>query len=334
MSNKNKLISKQILTAVENAENILLTCHEKPDGDAVGSMLAIYVWLKNLNKQLTMYSVDEVPKKLSWLAFSNLITNNKEEIKPSFAKATTDKKSNFDLVIFLDCGCKLRNGLTEIFCKKNKTINIDHHKSNDNFGDINLVDSTKSSTAEIIFELFKDLKIKINSTVANDLLTGIITDTDFLNHSNTSPETTRAVSELIKLGGKTNEILKNIYQQDSIKKLQIWGHVLSRLKIDKTNGLAVTALTAQDFIDFKIDKKDLDGFTNLLNFLDTQGAMFLTEEEKGIIRGNLRSTCDDVDVLKIAQKYGGGGHPRAAGFKVKGKIIRTKKGEWRLQKDN
>jgi len=318
MLKNQKHIYSQILSAINSAENILLTCHEKPDGDSLGSMLSLYDFIKKQNKPVTMCTKDRQNKDLDFLPWLNLI--HLAESKTAF--------KDFDLIIYLDCGCYTLSGV-EIKSSA-KIINIDHHATNKNFGNINLVDATASATCEIIFDFLKYNKTKINSKIATLLLTGIILDTDNFVNPNTTSQTLNIASKLVAKGGNLNLILNKIYKNKSIKSLKIWGELLSRLKIDKQTGLAVTAITQNDLEKFNTTDDELIGISNFLNKLDEKGSMFLRESEEGVIKGSLRTNKADVDVSKIASTYSGGGHVKAAGFKIKGKIIKTKKGVWKV----
>lgn len=323
---QNKTYS-QIWNAINNSQRILLTTHESPDGDAIGSLLSFYQVLKSLDKNVEMFVNDEIPVNLNFLSYINYIRND-------YKWLMTQK---FDLIIILDAGNIERAGLKKYLSNLNKIpriINIDHHVSNNNFGDINLVNTEQSSVCEILYNLFKQNNIEINSKLATCLLIGIIYDTNYFINSNTSHQTLKITGELIKLGAKRDLILKNLYQQSKIRDLKLWGKALSRLNIDVKTEIATTVIF-QDDLDFNFNDNAFEGFTNFLNSLsEAKAVMVIKEEDSQMIKGSLRTTRDDVDVCKIAKEYGGGGHRKAAGFRVRGKIIKTKDGGWNIEKNN
>lgn len=312
-----------ILNILPDAKNILLLTHQHPDGDALGSLLACYVFLTTQNKKVEMLIKDELPKQFNFLPYFNLIKNND--------KIILDKK--YDLVFVLDCGAFDRLDIAAELLDRSTLINIDHHGTNDSFGAINLVDTTCSSTCEILFNFFKCAKYKLDTKLSNLLLTGIVTDTDYFINPNTSEKTFAAVSHLLRRGAKLNLVFNKVYQQSKIRQLKLWGTVLSRLQPDKQSGLVTTAVFQDDLENANFDDNVLTGLANFLNSLgEYNGALVLKEESGGVVRGNLRTTREDVDVAQIAQEYGGGGHKKAAGFKTKGKIIQNSEGVWMVDK--
>jgi len=337
---QNKIYS-QIWNKINNSQRILLTTHESPDGDAIGSLLSFYQVLRSLDNpfgklpatmlgtgragDVEMFVNDEIPINLNFLPYINYIKND-------YKWLMTQK---FDLIIILDAGNIERAGLKEYLLSlraKPKIINIDHHISNNSFGDINLINIEQSSVCEILYNLFKQNNLEINSKLATYLLTGIIYDTNYFINPNTSHETLKIAGELIRLGAKRDLILKNIYQQSKIRDLKLWGKALSRLNIDVKTQIATTVIF-QDDLDFNFNDNAFEGFTNFLNSLsEAKAVMVIKEEDSQMIKGSLRTTRDDVDVCKIAKEYGGGGHSKAAGFRVKGKIVGDEKVGWRIEK--
>lgn len=332
MPDKNK-IYQQIFNLVNNSQRILLTTHLRPDGDAVGSLLSFYQVLKNLGNpfgklkagQVEMFSYDGIPECLNFLPYINKIRNEQGWLMAQ----------RFDLIIALDTGSFGRSGL-EIYLKslnhRPKTVNIDHHFTNDNFGDINLVDAEQSSVCEILFNLFKIVNLKLNDKLATTLLTGIIWDTDYFINPNTTHQTIQIAGELIKQGAKRDLILNSIYRQSKIRDLKLWGKALARIGVDKKTEIVTTVIFQND-LDFNFNDNAFEGFANFLNSLEEGKAIMVLREEDGqMIKGTLRTTRDDVDVSKIAKEYGGGGHKKAAGFEVLGKIIQDKNGVWKIEK--
>lgn len=327
MSNLSPTIANQIFDAVKSASNILLVSHINPDGDSLSSMLAFYKFLLKNNKKATMFVADNLPEDFNFLV-------NFNQIETTFVNLKNEK---IDLIIFLDCGDYERSGLKDHQEKiiMAKTINIDHHYSNNNFGNINLVMPNTSSTSEILFHFFKQLNFILDINLANLLLTGILTDTNFFVYSNANAETLKVASELIKLGAKTNIVLENIYQSAPYKNLKIFGKALARLNINQENKLATTAIFLDDLEEMRATNDDLEGLNDYLNKIyDVEGTCLLKESEHDLIKGSLRTMKNNVDVSAVAKLYGGGGHKKAAGFKVAGKIVKTEVGEWKIEQKN
>lgn len=315
----------QIEKAVENALNILLVSHIKPDGDSLSSMLACYRFLLLKNKKVTMYVADKLPEDFNFLVNFNQTQSDVNKLK----------QEKFDLVIFLDCGDYTRSGLKDyqnLIDSKTITINIDHHYSNNNFGTINLVLPEMSSTSEVLYHFFKQINFKIDVHMASLLLTGILTDTNFFVYSNAKAETLLVAGELIKLGAKINPVLENIYQGSSYKSLKIFGKALARLNVDRENKLATTAIFLDDLEEVGSSSDEIEGLNDYLNkIFDVEGSCVLKETEEGLVKGSLRTMKNNVDVVGIAQNFGGGGHKKAAGFKIQGRIIKTETGEWKIE---
>lgn len=318
-------ISEKIFSAINKADNILLVSHINPDGDSLGSILGFYQFLKKNNKNATMYVADNLPEDFNFLP-------NFYKIKNNF---TSLNQENFSLLIYLDCGEYSRSGLENY---QNRfahlpSINIDHHHSNNNFGTINLVLPNFSSTAEIIYSLFKQAKFAIDNQIATCLLAGILTDTNFFVYSNSSSQTLNTASQLLQLGGKTKAVLENIYPGLSFKSLKLYGKAMARLTIDSTTNLATTAIFLDDLEEARATEEELVGLNDYLNKIyDVKGTCVLKEHSSSLVKGSLRTMRDDVDVSAIARNYGGGGHKKAAGFKINGKIVKTEVGEWKVEK--
>jgi len=323
----NPYLIQRIYEAIKKAANILLVSHLHPDGDSLAAILAFYKFLIQQNKKATILVNDKLPFDFNFLPYFYYIETDFNNLM----------REKFDLIVFLDCGDFLRSGLQKHIDKiKNiLTVNIDHHFSNNNFGTWNLVMPNASSTSEILFYFFKCLNFILEPSMATCLLMGILTDTNFFNYDNTSGETIKAASQLIKSGAKVNFALERIYSAPSIKNLKLYGKALARLQIDPETELATTAIFLDDLEQARADFDDLEGLDYYLNSLhDVKGVLVLKEHEFGFVKGSLRTTRGDVDMAEIAKNYGGGGHKKAAGFKIQGRIIRTEKGEWKIVSAN
>ncbi|MBI2463325.1 DHH family phosphoesterase, partial [Candidatus Peregrinibacteria bacterium] len=241
-------------------------------------------------------------------------------------------QSKYDLIIVVDAGDleqlgKLYDDHTEFFFTT-PVINIDHHASNSEFGRINLVDVMASSTTEILFDLIKELKPGenfIDPDVATALLAGIITDTGSFQNANTTPKSLEYASDLVDLGARQQEIIKNVYKTKRLSTLKLWGKILTKMRSDEKYRFIWSSLTLEDFMETKSGPEETGDIIDELmtNAPGMEIALILKEREPEFISGSLRSTTDQVDVSKIAAAFGGGGHVRAAGFRVKGKNFET-----------
>lgn len=300
-------------------ENFLLICHEQPDGDALGAILALSEGLKNNGKKTLMVCIDKIPKIFSFL-------HGVEQIKRDFLIG------DFDAVVLLDNGDLRRTGFPDRILKIRERgiplVNIDHHPKNDLWKcvTINYVNDSASSSSELVFEILNGLNWKITPTIATSLLTGIFYDTGGFQHTNTSTFVLTAVSELLNKGAKLKIISESISSShsNSITRLKLWGIALNRLLINEKYGIASTFLLRKEIEKLNASDEEVSGLVNLINAVpETQIALLLYETADGKIRGSLRTEKDSVSVSKLADLLGGGGHKKAAGFSLAGKIIQV-----------
>jgi phosphoesterase RecJ-like protein len=200
-------------------------------------------------------------------------------------------------------------------------INIDHHATNEHYGQINLVIPTAASTTEVLFHYFRNNNIFVNPKMATSLLTGLATDTSNFSNSATSAIALAVGGELIRSGGNYNLINDATIKNKSIEVLRLWGKVFSRLVKDERTGITYTFITKTDLDEHQVSEAESEGIANFLNNLEnTSIAMILRETADGKIKGSFRTTRSDIDVSALAKKLGGGGHKKAAGFNTDGTI--------------
>ena len=203
-------------------------------------------------------------------------------------------------------------------------VNIDHHRES-NYGDINIVDSECASTSIILYEVFDYLGVSVDKDMATSLLAGILVDTNSFSNSATSSESMEVASELVQHGGKYGLINRELYKNKERGWLEMWARVLSRLSKNDKLKVVYTVILREDF--GSIDVDDLDGVANFFNhMMDADVSMVLREKESGEIKISLRSNNDKVDVSELARQLGGGGHKKAAGFSVYGRLEREGNG--------
>ncbi len=315
-----KKISAEILESIQNAQRIVIISHRHPDADTIGCNLALSEWLRTMQKSVTSACIDDSPKDLQYLT-KHL----------NYAVDFDLKKT--DLIITVDCSSTEQAGFFahKPGLKKFKSIiNIDHHQSNPGFGALNLVMKNSSSTAEIIFQLFEMWQVKINAKMATGLLSGLYFDTGSFMHTNTSATSLEMAEKLIQAGAKHHEIIQNLFHNFTQAKFNLWGEVLSNFKINEKHA-AVSAITEDDIKN--CDASDSDG-QGVIDYLcsteDCNFAMLLNQGDKNIIKGSLRTKNEKQDMSRIAQKFQGGGHKKASGFSLPGKL--QKQTYWRIEK--
>ncbi|MEI8061056.1 MAG: bifunctional oligoribonuclease/PAP phosphatase NrnA [Candidatus Berkelbacteria bacterium] len=315
----------KLITFLERDENqkFLLVAHERPDGDTVSATLATARLLKSLGKEITVASSQGVPEVFKYL--------------PDWRDAKSDfLVGDFDAIILIDNGDLKRTGYADRIIKAKERgipiVNIDHHPKNDiwKYANINVVDENASSTCEIIFGLFNKVGAELETDVATMLLTGIYTDTGGFQHANVSAKTFSAASQLMSHGAKLKNISTNISNHKSLAMLKLWGIALDRI-IELTDiKLVYSVITRQDIESVGASDQDLAGVVNLISTIpDDVATLLLYETPDGKIKGSLRTESAKVDVAKIASLFGGGGHKRAAGFIIDGKLEKTD-GGWKI----
>jgi phosphoesterase RecJ-like protein len=304
---------------IDQSSRILLTMHERMDGDDGGALLAMGQHLEKIGKQVTYAVKKGVPPNLSFLPGAEKIIDDVEH-------------GNFDLIITFGCSDKIRCGSEKIMALNVPILNIDHHPDNTGFGHVNVVDAKKSSVAELVYDFFNYNKWEITKDIATCLLTGIITDTGGFMHPNTQSSTLKAAGLLLRKGAQSHKIIRQTYKSKSPQILKAWGKAMENSYYDKKNKIIYSVMTEKDLAEFtSLPQAAFEGFTETLNTMpEAKFAMFL-RQDGGIIKGSLRSdTFKNIDVSKIAQIFGGGGHKLAAGFSVAGKLMKDEQGKWKV----
>jgi phosphoesterase RecJ-like protein len=310
--NKEKI--NQIKKIIEENNNFLIISHERPDGDALGSVLAMKIALEKQGKKAIGFCADVLPENFNFLPGIEKIKND-PKIVDEFIKNLENRYS----IILVDCSEIYRTGLKNLK-KENVALAIDHHPLVHPEAKLSIIEVEVSSASEIIFDLFKKLDIEINKDIAICLLTGIICDTGGFKHSNTNSKTLEISAELMKKGARLNKITKKVFRSKNETTLKIWGRALSRIQKDPKTGLAFSIITYDDLKQCGASLEDLSGISNIISTAkEARFSLLLTEYEKGKLSGSLRSEeFKGVDVSQIAKLFNGGGHKFASGFKIKG----------------
>ncbi len=304
---------------IKQSKDVLIVTHEKPDGDAVASACTMAEILTFLEKNFTLFTADTPTAQFNYLPHVEKFVNHIDHF-------------HYDLIITLDCANQKRTTLEKFIRNKKANqyiIEIDHHLEENNYADLTIREDDAASTTQILYKFIKTNKIKINKNIANCILTGIITDTANFFYPNTSSETITIASELMARGAKLPQIVEKTWRNKSLTAMKIWGKAMSRLTINKKYNLALTVLTKDD-LSKDLNDDDLEGIAGFLsNLHDVKGLILLREGKDGWLRGSLRTADPNINISKLAQALGGGGHTKAAGFKIKGRLQKTAT-SWRV----
>ena len=294
---------KEIL---QDVNTVAILGHVRPDGDCIGSCLSLYNYIETYFPQIsaTVYLQEFMPEFLM-LKNADKIVHDCEEEKV------------YDLCFSLDSADKERHGeFVKYFDSAKKTVGIDHHVSNQGFADEHLIKSDASATAEMMYELIG--KEQLTKEIAECIYLGIAHDTGVFQYSNASPNTFRAVADLLETGIEANRIIDETFYQKSYEQNRILGNTLKESKLYLDGKIVTGVVTMQDMEMFGVTPKMLDGIVSQLRYIrGAEVAMFLYELKEEHFKVSLRSN-GKVDVSKVAGSFGGGGHVKAAGFELSG----------------
>lgn len=297
-----------------------------PDGDSMGSIVALGLGLETLGHTVTMSHVEPIPKSLKFLP-----AIGKFRDRPPLAE--------HDLVIGVDMGDFARSGyLDELKQEPHAAdskygrfvINIDHHPSQ-LLGDVNLIDISAAATTEMVYDLLTALKVPITRDMAVGILTGLVADTGSFQHANTSARAYEIAGQCLLAGARISKILRHTYHNKTLAALKLWGRALARTEVNPQTKMALSVITQQDLDECGATLEDLEGVVTVINkAAEGKFTLLLTEKDLNTIKGSLRSEEDKgIDVSKIAGSLGGGGHRLASGFTMQGKIVREGN-RWRV----
>jgi len=300
---------EEVLAELRSSDKLLLTTHENPDGDALGSLLAMHWILEQLGKDSVMFmSEDEFP--LPW-EYRQWTFESMAGAPPADVHERT--------IVFLDCGNIDRMPVDFLQADGLHIVNIDHHHDNTRFGTVNLVVPEASCTAEIVWRLAKDLGAEVTPRIADALYTGLVTDTGKFMYENTTPEAHRMAAELMEAGVDAHEVYRRLYEDLPFRRLQLLQRALSRVERHDEGGMTISQLAKQDYEDTGAQENDSEGVVDHLRAVEGTAVAVLVRDQladdrEGLRKVSLRATDGRVDVSRIARAFGGGGHPQAAGF--------------------
>jgi phosphoesterase RecJ-like protein len=299
---------EQIVEEIRAADKLLLTTHENPDGDALGSLLAMYGVLTQLGKDTVMYmSPDEfpLPYEYQYMDFEGLLGAPPEDIEER-------------VVVFLDCGNIDRMPVDFLKREGIHILNIDHHHDNTRFGTVNLVVSGASCTAEIVFDLSRELGAELTPRIADAMYVGLVTDTGRFMYENTTPAAHRMAADLTEAGVDTHGVYRRLFENLPYRRLQLLSRALQSVARYDEGAITMASLTRRDFEDTGALETDSEGVVDHVRSVeDTKVAVLvrelLSDDRRGQSKVSLRATDGSVDVSSIARALGGGGHRQAAG---------------------
>ncbi len=297
-------------------DNIAVVTHTRPDGDAIGSSIGIYYGFLACGKEIDLLCDMDVPNKMKFLWGAKKF------------KKTVDKK--YDLVIFSDCGDISRIGDLPIKLNRAKTVCIDHHETRNAFCDINLIVPSSASTCELVLEILMENGIPLNESIANVLYTGLMTDTGNFAHTNVIADTFRHAEILTRNGANPNMLTRRIFKLLEGNKYKLIAKVLSEVKLYDSGRVAYYYLSKKSLEELGLTAVATEGvIDNALSIEGVQIAISVLEHKENTYKVSLRS-IDGIEVNRVAESFGGGGHKQAAGCTacgyyedIKEKLIRT-----------
>src|SRR5436190_6963679 len=296
-----------VVEALRSHDRFLVTTHENPDGDALGSLLAATLALRQLGKDVYMYLAGHTPLPGEY-TFMQL-----DELERTLPAG--DER----VLLAVDCANESRLGPDpEILHRSQFTIDIDHHHDNTRFGDVNLIVANASSTAEVLRDVFAELGVELTPEIAEALYIALVTDTGRFQYANTSPKALRLAAELVEAGADVHRVFQGVYENVQFAKLKLLARALDRAQVLQGGEIVVSYLLRADFEDVGAAEPYSEGIIDVLRSVEGALVSALIREPPRdgapARKVSLRSAVDEVDVSAIARKSGGGGHREAAGF--------------------
>jgi bifunctional oligoribonuclease and PAP phosphatase NrnA len=297
---------QEIIETIRTRQRFVISSHARPDGDSIGSQLAMAFALRALGKDVRVVNKDPAPGPL--MAFPDVSTI---EIAERVAGA-------FDAAIIMECGDLGRTGVRGL--ERPFVINIDHHPGNEGYGDINWFDSTAAACGEMVYELIKALAVPLSQEIATHIYLAILTDTGSFHYSSISPRTFDICRETLLAGVDPVLVARNVYDSNNMGRLKLFGTVLSTMQLDTTGRIAIVYLDHEMARAAGGTYEDTEGLINLpLTVKEIRAVVFFKQIEGDEYRVSMRSK-GDIDIGAVAKAFGGGGHKNAAGCTVHGGI--------------
>lgn len=291
-------------------QRFAILSHVRPDGDALGSQIALALSLEQLGKDVTVWNEDGLLEKYNFLPGGERLTRPPRE------------PQDFDVAIALDTATQNRLGTAAESVRSAKTwINIDHHPSNPGYGDLVYIDPVSPATGEILFELIRIEKLPMNSAIAENLFVAISTDTGSFQYSNTTARTFEIGAELVRSGVEVGRVSQLLFENYPRRRTELLRELLGTMQFEAAGKIASFSLSLKVAADLAVEPEDNEGLIDHLRAIrGVIVAIFFEELADGKVRVSMRSKSENVDVSGICQKFGGGGHKLAAGTRVRGTL--------------
>jgi bifunctional oligoribonuclease and PAP phosphatase NrnA len=301
----------QVVQLIEQKQRFMITSHVRPDGDGLGSGLALCWMLKALDKEAYVVLRDRVPPAYEVLPGSELVI------------VQDDVTEIYDAAFIIECSDVDRPGLPSL--RNQFVVNIDHHSTTGPFGDINWIDSTAAAVGEMIYNLCKALGVEVTKEIAECIYTALLTDTGSFHFSNTTERTLKIASELVRRGVEPARISQALFYSNSYSKIRLLGLVLSSIERDESGRIAWITMDRATMYEAGAAEEDSDGIVNqALSIDEVEAVAFFKELSPGAYRISLRSKGKH-NVAKVAELFGGGGHRNAAGCRITADIDEVKR---------
>ncbi len=301
----------QVVQLIEQQQRFMITSHIRPDGDGLGSGLALYWMLRDLGKEVDVVLRDRVPPAYNVLPASELVV------------VQDDVTEKYDAAFIIECSDVDRPGLSSL--KDQFVVNIDHHSTTVPFGDINWIDATAAAVGEMIYNLCKALGVEVTKEIAECIYTALLTDTGSFHFSNTTERTLKIASELVRRGVEPARISQALFYSGPLSKVKLLGLVLSNIERDESGRIAWITMDRATMYEADACEEDSDGIVNhALSIGEVEAVAFFKELTPGFYRISLRSKGKN-NVAKVAELFGGGGHRNAAGCRIEGDFEEVKR---------
>ncbi len=298
---------KAIADALRQHDRFLVVTHENPDGDALGSLLAATLALRQLGKDAVMYLAGDtpLPREYAFMPLEDLVRE-----PPADAPAR--------VLLAVDCAKEERIGDEAAVARAPLVLDVDHHHDNTRFGDLNLIVADASSTGEVLRDIFAELEVELTPELAEPLYIALVTDTGRFQYANTTPKALRLAAELVEAGADIHAVFQQVYESVEFAKLKLLARVLDRAAVLEGGRIVISHLLRNDFAEVGAAEPYAEGLIDTLRAVEGSELSVLIREpprdDGPIRRVSLRSSIDELDVSAIARRFGGGGHRQAAGF--------------------
>src|SRR5437763_460690 len=302
-----------VVDAIRGHDRFVLTTHENPDGDALGSLLAAKLAFDELGRDsvMVLHTDAPLPGEYGFMPLAELRRRWSDDVSER-------------VLVALDCANESRIGDQEVLGRVPLTIDIDHHHDNTRFGDVNLIVPDASSTGEVLRDLFRELDVELTPDIAEALYIALVTDTGRFQYTNTTPKALRLAAELVEAGADVHRIFQGVYESVQFAKLKLLARALERAQVLEGGRVVVSHLLRTDFAEVGAAEPYSEGIIDYLRAVEGADMAVLIREpprEDGPARRvSLRASIDELDVSAIARKSGGGGHRQAAGFSSEASI--------------